>query len=325
MHDAMDVPLVSIITVNYNQWEVTASLLDSIRRQSYPTVQVIVVDNGSDVDVMHALKERYPEVLFIRSEVNLGFAGGNNLALPYAEGALLFFLNNDTELPEHTLGEMVRFMWERPEIGMLSPMILYHPEVCGSADLVQYAGMTDVSRLTARNVTIGQGQPAKDQGSAPVRTAYGHGAAMLVHKRVIDQVGPLSDDFFLYYEELDWAERIKKGGYEIWILPEATVYHRESVSVARMSGLKTYYINRNRILFMRRNKSLGAYCLFQAYWWAIVAPKNILQYTFGRDWENLRAFFMVMGWQVLPDMANPYEQLGARARQHAQVPISTMH
>jgi GT2 family glycosyltransferase len=321
----MDFPLVSVITVNYNQWEVTASLLDSIRRQSYPAVQVIVVDNGSDFDPTHVLKEQYSEVLPIRSEINLGFAGGNNLALPYAEGSLLFFLNNDTELPEHTLREMVRFIWQRPKIGMLSPMILYHPEVSGVADLVQYAGMTDVSRLTARNVTIGQGQSAKDQASAPVRTAHGHGAAMMVPMSVIDQVGPLSDDFFLYYEELDWAERIKKGGFEVWVLPSATVYHRESISVARMSGLKTYYINRNRILFMRRNKSLSAYWMFQVYWWAIVAPRNILQYAFRRDWENLRAFFMVMGWQIRPGTVNPYEQLGTRARQHAHVPISTMH
>lgn len=318
-------PLVSVITVNYNQWEVTAALLDSIRRQSYRALQVIVVDNGSDYDPTPALSEQYPEVLPVRSEVNLGFAGGNNLALPYAKGSLLLFINNDTELTECTLQEMVFFIQGQPAVGMLSPMILYHPEVCGRDDMVQYAGMSEVSSLTARNTTIGQGLSSKDQAQIPRRTAYAHGAAMLVPKRVIDQVGPLSEDFFLYYEELDWGERIKKAGYEIWVLPTAIVYHRESVSVARLSGLKTYYINRNRILFMRRNKPLSAFLLFQAYWWAVVAPKNVLQGFFKRDWENLLAFFMVMGWQCGMGRLNPYERLGVRARQYAAIQNSTRH
>ncbi|MEI6411431.1 MAG: glycosyltransferase, partial [Bacteroidota bacterium] len=90
--------MVSIITVNYNQTAVTCALLDSIRRQEYRDVEIWVVDNASTENPETIFKMQYPEVHFIRSDKNLGFAGGNNLAVREAKGEYLFFINNDTEL-----------------------------------------------------------------------------------------------------------------------------------------------------------------------------------------------------------------------------------
>jgi len=94
----MNAPLVSIITVNYDHPEVTCSLLESLRRVSYQNLEILVVDNASPKDDPSVIPQRHPEVTFIQSESNLGFAGGNNLAVRQSKGKYLLFLNNDTEV-----------------------------------------------------------------------------------------------------------------------------------------------------------------------------------------------------------------------------------
>jgi len=93
-----DWPLVSVITVNYNQSEVTCEFLHSFGQISYPNTEVFVVDNASPNDHPKIIKEKFPNVHFIQTEKNLGFAGGNNVALPYCKGKYILFINNDTEV-----------------------------------------------------------------------------------------------------------------------------------------------------------------------------------------------------------------------------------
>ncbi len=116
-------PLVSIITINYNESAVTLELLASLRCLTYPAVEVIVVDNASPNDQPGRIKEAYPEVHLIKSPENLGFAGGNNLGIEAAKGAFLFFLNNDTEVPPGVLEPLVETLQRQPEVGIVSPKI----------------------------------------------------------------------------------------------------------------------------------------------------------------------------------------------------------
>ncbi|MEO6758172.1 MAG: glycosyltransferase family 2 protein [Saprospiraceae bacterium] len=289
-------PLVSIITVNYNQAEVTCALLESIRQQHYAAVEVIVVDNGSQPDPESWMTTRFPEIRYVRSEHNLGFAGGNNLGLPEARGEFLFFINNDAEVTEGCIGRLVDFLQQTPACGIVSPLLCYFPEPGQAADIIQYAGMTTLHPVTARNRLIGQGEPEQGQFRESSPTAYAHGAAMMIPRRVLDQVGPMSEDFFLYYEELDWCVRIRKAGYSIWMEPRARVYHKESLTVQSLGALKTYYLNRNRILFMRRHSQSGYLGLFYTYLGLILVPKNTVQLCLRREWPNLRAFWQGVLW-----------------------------
>lgn len=309
----MQTPRVSIITVNYNQAEVTYALLDSIRLQDYPNVQTIVVDNASKENPLPELALRYPEVLALRSEENLGFAGGNNLALPHATGQYLFFVNNDAEITSKCLQTLVDCFEQHPDAGLISPLLLYHPEKSGRTDLIQYAGMTPVSTITGRNETIGEKQTDAGQYTNATQTAYAHGAAMMMPAAVLEAVGPMFDHFFLYYEELDWGERVRRAGYTIWMEPRARVYHKESLTVGKMGGLKTYFLNRNRVLFMRRNHGGPKHLLFLAYWYLVVTPKNVLQYWMRGDTENLRAFLLSLWWHINPNADNRYEAVRNKA------------
>ena len=88
----------------------------------------------------------------------------------------------------------------------------------------------------------------------------------------------MTENFFLYYEEMDWNEHIKRAGYEAWVNTNALIYHKESVSVGQGSPLKEYFMNRNRILFIRRNAPLNKALVFYVYFMLMVVPRNVLSY-----------------------------------------------
>ncbi len=171
---------VSIITVNFNQSLVTEELLLSINStNTYPNINIIVVDNGSKENDTLAWAAKYPDVKFIRSEVNLGFAGGNNIGVKEAEGDYLFFVNNDTEFTPGLVQGLVNVLNERPEVGMVSPKLMYFD----NPDMIQYAGYTNMNYYTARNYCIGQFETDKGQYDNIIGpTGYAHGAAIMVRK-----------------------------------------------------------------------------------------------------------------------------------------------
>src|SRR3989339_522056 len=287
---------VSIITVNFNHSYVTDELLNSIRdKNSYTNIEIIVVDNGSKEDPVPQWKIKYPEAIFIRSATNLGFAGGNNLGLSVATGDYLFFVNNDTEFTEGLVDILVNTLDSHPSIGVISPKLLYYDQ----PTMLQYAGYTPMNYLTARNSCIGQfetDQGQYDQLVGP--TGFAHGAAMMVTKTAIEKAGPMAENFFLYHEELDWADRIRHNGFEVWVNMKATIFHKESVSVGKKSALKEYYMNRNRILFIRRNAPLVKAIFFYIYFLLVVTPRNIISYIKEKNYPFIKQLFRAIWWNL---------------------------
>lgn len=305
-------PLVSILTVHFNQPLVTEEFLHSLRTvNEYPDIEVIVVDNGSTEDWTADWRVRFSGVTFIRSERNLGFAGGNNLGLEVARGDYYFLINNDTEFTAGALGKLVAVLEKWPEVGMVSPRLHYFED----RNLIQYAGYTAMNYATGRNRCVGQFE--RDDGqydghSGP--TAYVHGAAMLVRKTALDKVGLMDPNYFLYYEELDWCERIKKAGYAAYVELDAVIYHKESVSVGKRSAIKEYFMNRNRILFLRKHASSVNFALFCAYFAATVIPRNLLRYLSNREYTFIPVFFKAIRWHFThpadsPDLGYPIEPI----------------
>ena len=282
---------VSIITVNFNQPQVTEELLQSIPAAT--ALEIIVVDNGSRGDISTGWQKKYPDVKFIQSEINLGFAGGNNLGIKQATGDYLFFVNNDTEFTPDLLEKLAAVLNANPHVGMVSPKIKYF----NNKNLIQYAGYTTMNYYTCRNSCIGLRQDDKgqyDHKAAP--TAYCHGAAMMVRKEAIEKAGLMAENFFLYYEEVDWCEQIKHKGFEAWVCTEAVIYHKESISVGKKSRLKEYFMNRNRILFIRRNAPFFKKCVFYSYFIAMVVPRNVLAYVKEKKYDFIPMLFKALWW-----------------------------
>jgi GT2 family glycosyltransferase len=238
---------------------------------------------------------KYPDITFIRSEINLGFAGGNNLGIKAAKGDYLFLVNNDTEFTPNLIETLIDTFDKNARVGMVSPKIRYfdHP------DMLQYMGYTPMNYFTARNNCIGQFETDNgqyDHLTGP--TAYAHGAAMIIKKECIEKAGLMAENFFLYYEELDWADHIKRAGYEVWLVTNALIYHKESVSVGKVSTLKEYFMNRNRILFIRRNAPLYARPVFYFYFIIVVAPRNVLNYIKTGHKDFIKWLFKAIWWNV---------------------------
>jgi GT2 family glycosyltransferase len=302
--------MVSIITVNFNQTDLTCALLESIRLQEYRDLEVIVVDNGSAENPAATFLTRFPEVQFLRSNQNLGFAGGNNLALPQAKGDYLFFVNNDAEIAAGCIAQLVHFLEKTPKAGIVSPLICFYdgrltadggrPEVTARppsavrrppAAVIQYAGMPRVNRFTARSNMDGHGIENRGQYNTPFPTGYAHGAAMMIPKKVLEAVGPMHEDYFLYYEEVDWCERIRRAGFSVWVAPAALVWHKESMTMQGLGAAKTYYLSRNRIWFMKRHYGGLSFVVFALFMIFATVPKYLFGYLLKGDWKNMRAFF----------------------------------
>ncbi len=286
--------LVSIITVNFNCTKVTEELLQSISANNrYSNIEIIVVDNASSPNPVPAWQKQYPEVIFIRSEINLGFAGGNNLGIKHAKGYYVFLVNPDTEFESNLVELLAHTLDENKQVGMVSPKILYYDQ----PGLIQYAGFTPMNYLTGQNVCLGELEEDHGQYDGVTgKTGYIHGAAMMVKRSAIEKAGLMAENFFLYYEELDWCERINKKGFESWVNLNAAIQHKESVSVGKNSALKEYYMNRNRILFQRKHASVGAYCIFILYFLFLVTPRNLLLYIKHKQYSFIPLLFRAIAW-----------------------------
>lgn len=287
---------VSVITVNFNQPVVTEALLASIAAtNTYTNIEMIVVDNGSKVNPVDEWRVKYPAVKFIRSEINLGFAGGNNVGIEAALGEYLFLVNNDTEFTPGLVGTLVDALEANPAIGIISPKIKYFQ----TPHILQYVGFTPMNYFTCSNKCVGQFEEDKgqyDHITAP--TGFCHGAAMMLRTEAVKKAGLMTENFFLYYEEMDWNEHIKRAGYEAWVCTDALIYHKESVSVGQKSKLKEYFMNRNRILFIRRNAPLFKRLVFYVYFMLAVFPRNILVYIKDKNYNFIPTLFKAVWWNI---------------------------
>lgn len=281
---------LSIITINYNGLKDTCELIDSLPLED-KSIEVIVVDNASKKDEASIIASRYPQVKVIRSETNLGFAGGNNLGIKAALGRYLLFVNNDTLISEKGKVKSEKFasafqpLIERLEsskkIGAVCPKIRF----AWGDNPIQFAGYTTLSRYTMRNRSIGFGETDKGQYDTAHPTPYAHGAAMMVKREALEKVGLMPECYFLYYEELDWSMMFMRAGYSIWYEPACTIYHKESQTTGQNSPLKTYYLTRNRLLFVKRNiQGLQRYITY-TYLLLVVAPRDICKYILHRQFN----------------------------------------
>ena len=274
---------LSIITINYNGLKDTCELIESIPFNN--DMEVIVVDNASKEDEASIISKRHPQVKVIRSDKNLGFAGGNNLGIQKAQGDYILLINNDTYFKEFNIESLIKRLDSSDKIGVVCPKLRF----AWGNNPIQFTGYTSLSNITLRNKAIGFGEEDTGQYETAHPTPYAHGAAMLIKRKAIERTGLMPECFFLYYEEIDWSMMFTRAGYEIWYDPSCTVYHKESQTTGQTSPLRTYYITRNRLLLVKRNyKGISKYLSYM-YLIGIVATRDIIKYTFQGRFDLINA------------------------------------
>ncbi|PWT75991.1 MAG: dTDP-Rha--alpha-D-GlcNAc-pyrophosphate polyprenol alpha-3-L-rhamnosyltransferase [Bacteroidetes bacterium] len=295
-------PFVSIITLNYNQPQVTKEFLESTKKLEYGNYEILVCDMASMTDPATVFQAAdYHNTRILHSKTNLGFAGGNNWGMRQAKGDYIFIVNNDTEVTPDLITRLLAPFTKDPYIGVTCPKIKYY----SNPHIIQYAGFTPMNVYTGRTSTIGDHQEDLGQYDKSKPTFGAHGCAMMVKKEVIEKVGMFPETFFLYYEEWDWSMRIRKAGYTIWYTADATIYHKESMSVGKQNPMKVYYHTRNRILFMRRNGNLFQRLVFYLFFIFFTVPKAIFKYLLKGQFEHLQLFLKAVWWNLRSPSTSP--------------------
>ena len=245
-------PHVFIIILNYNlKWDVV-ECLESVRKLSVTqyTLSVIVVDNASTDGSEQAVREKFPELVYLYNQENLGFSGGNNVGIKYAleHGAdYLLILNPDTIVDANLVTELLAAAERRQNVGIFGPKIYFHKP----PNMIWYAGgEIDWANLLASHVGVDQidhGQFDQEQ-----ETDFVSGAALFARRAVFEKVGLFDERYFLYWEDADLCIRAKRAGYGLWYVPKAVVWHKNASATGLGSPLQDYYITRNRLLFAQK-------------------------------------------------------------------------
>ena len=297
-----DNPLVSIVTLNWNQTAITCEFLESTRQLTYKNFEILVCDMGSDIDPTQKIKEAaYINTTVLRSETNLGFTGGNNWGMRQANGDFIFIVNNDTEVTPDLLDVLLEPFYQDASIGVTCPKIRFYHQ----PDVIQYAGFNPIDVYTGRTTAVGTMEQDKGQHNISGYTHGAHGCAMMLKKEVIDRVGMFPEKFFIYYEEWDWSARILKEGYKIFYQSKGLIFHKESITMGKQSAIKVYYHTRNRILYMRRNTNTLQFLLFCMFFTLVSTPKAIVKFSLNNQMAHLKSFLKGVTWNFSKSKYSP--------------------
>lgn len=230
---------LSVIILNFNTRELTRACIWTVLASKLGgyTMEVIVCDNASDDDTMGMVRREFPGVILIDNRKNLGFAAGNNPGIRRARGRYVLLLNSDTEVPRDSLAAMVAFMDQDPGAGAATCKLLL-PD--GSMDPACHRGfptpwvaftyLAKLEKLFPKTRLFGQYHQQYKDLSAIHDVDCISGAFFLVRREVINQVGLLDEEYFMYGEDIDWAYRIRKAGWRIVYNPTVTVLHKKKQS-----------------------------------------------------------------------------------------------
>jgi len=240
---------VYIIILNWNQKDLTLECLRSLEKVIYTNYKIILVDNGSVDGSVQQIQTEYPNLCILKNKDNLGFSGGNNVGIQYAldnKCDYIYLLNNDTEVEPSFLDEVVNVLDNDQSIGIAGSTVFYFEP----SDIVWYAG-GHANWISGDMLDPRVGKKIDLENCKIEDVDEVAGAGMLVRKEALKEVGLLNEDFFIYFEETDLCQRIKKNGQRVVWAPKSLVWHKVSSSFGEESPVMIYLMTRNRWLFMR--------------------------------------------------------------------------
>ena len=231
-------PPVTVIIVAWNQLDKTLACLETVVAQDYPNLQVLVIDNGSEPPLTKAIRARFPAVEVLRQERNRGFAGGYNAGLKRAlegDGRYFLILNNDILLAPDVVRHLVTGIGGDAATGMATAKIYYAAE----PRRIYTVGANFNVFLDLKDG--GQGQNDHGQWDVPRTVDFAPFCAILIRREVFEQVGLLDEEFFLYYEDMDYCRRAQAAGWRMVLYPDARVLHDVSASSGGRDSPKARY------------------------------------------------------------------------------------
>lgn len=240
------------ITLNWNGLLHTLQCLRSLKKSKIP-VDKIVVDNFSQDDSVKYIEKYFPEVNIVKNSNNLGYSKGYNSGIKKAlDGDYEFFIihNNDVVIHSEAIQALVKQAQKVPEVGVISGKVYHYND----SKRFQYVGGRSKNSNGLLGSPIGANEIDRGQFDYTFELENADDVLMLVKREVIEKVGMYSPKFFLYFEETDWCERIKRAGYKLQYIPDSIVWHKGSVSTGGgINPVKLFWYTRNSYVFAKRN------------------------------------------------------------------------
>lgn len=251
-------PELSVVIVSWNTRELLERCLRSLiadAKNSGISTETIVIDNASSDGSVAALRQRFPEVTLEALKENLGFAAATNRGIRRARGRDILVLNPDTEVLPGALSAMLRALHSMPHVGMVGPLLL-NPDGSLQSSGYRFPNLTQSfldffplhPRLVGSKIN---GRVSPGDGMSPYAVDHPLGACMLVRRAVVERVGMLDEQYFLYSEEIDWCRRIVAGGWTVLIAPSAHIIHYGGQSTSQAPAAMLLQLHRSRARYFQ--------------------------------------------------------------------------
>jgi GT2 family glycosyltransferase len=271
----MTYPLLSVIIPHYNGVHHLAPCFNALRNQTYPHMEIILVDNGSTDESVAVTRRDFPEVIVIEVGRNLGLAAAINLGIEQSQGDVVVPLNNDTEVVPGWAQALVDRLHQFPDAGIVASKMLLFSE----RDKIHSAG----DGFGSDGIPVNRGVWQVDEGQFDQDTYIfgGCGGAVAYRRSMLNEIGAFDADLFMYLEDVDLNWRAQLAGYKAVFAPQAVVYHHLSATGGGV--IASYYTGRNTILVLAKN--LPGF-LFRRYWPKIVLAQSKIFWEAARAWRG---------------------------------------
>lgn len=243
-------PLVYIILVNYKSYIDTIECIESLRNVDYDNFKVVIIENGSDDSSYEIIKQKCITEIVIKSNKNLGFAGGNNIGIEIAMNDMadyILLLNNDTVVEKDFLTNLIETFSYSPNVGIVGCKINYY----NKKDIINYGGGEIIwNKFTT---TFFDTDKVDTNDTEIKDITFVSGCAMMISRSVVEKIGILDDSYFMYYEDTDYCARALKAGFRLLYQPKSKIYHKiSSSSGGNLSPFVLYWSTRNRHKFRKK-------------------------------------------------------------------------
>jgi len=268
-------PLVSVIVLNYNAGELLVNCINSLKKSEYTNLEILIVDNISSDDSQKKCKEKFPDIILIQNDKNLGYCGGNNVGIREAKGEFIVILNPDTIVEPNWINELI-IAYNKFGEGLYQPKILSLNE----ENIIQSTG--NMLHVFGFGFARDKGNKISNKIEEIEKIGYASGTCLFTSRKVIDKVGLLDEFLFLYHDDLDLGWRAAQIGINSYYVPKSKIFHVESYSL-KWSAKKFYWLERNRKYCLLTHYSKETYekmrfslALVDLFVWAFYFSKGFL-------------------------------------------------
>jgi hypothetical protein len=310
---------VSVVIVSFNVSQLLRECIESLQdalqigeSQIKPSgglhvnSEIIVIDSGSSDDTLRMLAQHFDRVRVVTAGTNVGFSKGNNIGIEHSQGRYILLLNPDTRVLDRAIQSLIAYIDQHPRVGMVGPQLLNNDGTIQSSRRrfpTLWTGLFESTWLEplAPRGLIEQYYMLDTNAEEVTPVGWLTGAAMLVRRSVVDEVGGLDESFFMYSEELDWQKRISEAGWEIVYVPSAKIIHYGGKSSEQVIAQRHLYFQNSKIHYFRKFHGAAAaftlrYYLLLSYTIQIVieAGKSLVNHKREMRLERIKTYWHVI-------------------------------